>query len=207
MFIFSYVLFENLSSHLSNQTNVNVSHVVISMCPQNRMHESMKLFDSICNNKWFTDTSIILFLNKKDLFEEKIRRSPLTICYPEYSGENIVLMSEGIFSGLNHIHACISSLHLNSELRIYVVNDDAHSGRSLFQDSIFNNTCIIPENLICFWVSPENMNYLNPVKNLMDLQIISKSYFYSSIIILVEALGQKAECKIYCLFIKSYKMK
>jgi len=50
------------------------------------MHESMKLFDSICNNKWFTDTSIILFLNKKDLFEEKIKRSPLTICYPEYAG-------------------------------------------------------------------------------------------------------------------------
>lgn len=54
---------------------------------QNRMHESMKLFDSICNNKWFTDTSIILFLNKKDLFEEKIKRSPLTICYPEYAGK------------------------------------------------------------------------------------------------------------------------
>ncbi|XP_054586527.1 guanine nucleotide-binding protein G(i) subunit alpha-2b isoform X2 [Nothobranchius furzeri] len=52
----------------------------------NRMHESMKLFDSICNNKWFTETSIILFLNKKDLFEEKITRSPLTICFPEYSG-------------------------------------------------------------------------------------------------------------------------
>ncbi|XP_016367675.1 guanine nucleotide-binding protein G(i) subunit alpha-2-like, partial [Sinocyclocheilus rhinocerous] len=54
----------------------------------NRMHESMKLFDSICNNKWFTETSIILFLNKKDLFEEKITRSPLTICFPEYSGAN-----------------------------------------------------------------------------------------------------------------------
>ncbi|NXP40400.1 GNAI3 protein, partial [Leiothrix lutea] len=55
---------------------------------ENRMHESMKLFDSICNNKWFTDTSIILFLNKKDLFEEKIKKSPLTICYPEYTGSN-----------------------------------------------------------------------------------------------------------------------
>ncbi|XP_072308801.1 guanine nucleotide-binding protein G(i) subunit alpha-2-like [Eucyclogobius newberryi] len=54
----------------------------------NRMHESMKLFDSICNNKWFTETSIILFLNKKDLFEQKIQHSPLTICFPEYSGPN-----------------------------------------------------------------------------------------------------------------------
>jgi len=54
----------------------------------NRMVESMKLFDSICNNKWFVDTSIILFLNKKDLFQEKITHSPLTICFPEYQGAN-----------------------------------------------------------------------------------------------------------------------
>ena len=32
----------------------------------NRMIESMKLFESICNNKWFLDTSIILFLNKTE---------------------------------------------------------------------------------------------------------------------------------------------
>ena len=52
-----------------------------------RMMESMKLFDSICNNKWFVDTSIILFLNKKDLFAEKIRHSPLSVCFPEYKGK------------------------------------------------------------------------------------------------------------------------
>lgn len=50
------------------------------------MHESLMLFDSICNNKFFIDTSIILFLNKKDLFAEKIKKSPLTICFPEYAG-------------------------------------------------------------------------------------------------------------------------
>ena len=50
------------------------------------MHESMKLFDSICNNKWFTETSIILFLNKKDLFEKKIPKSPLNLCFPDYEG-------------------------------------------------------------------------------------------------------------------------
>ena len=59
----------------------------LSFYLQNRMQESLKLFDSICNNKWFTDTSIILFLNKKDLFEEKIKKSPLTICFPEYTGK------------------------------------------------------------------------------------------------------------------------
>lgn len=66
----------------------------------NRMIESMKLFDSICNSKWFVETSIILFLNKKDLFEEKIQRSPLTICFPEYTGEwltNFMDLSENFF--------------------------------------------------------------------------------------------------------------
>lgn len=54
----------------------------------NRMHESMRLFDSICNNKWFVSTSIILFLNKKDLFQQKIAYSPLEICFPDYTGGN-----------------------------------------------------------------------------------------------------------------------
>ncbi|CAH8444109.1 unnamed protein product [Schistosoma guineensis] len=54
----------------------------------NRMVESMNLFDSICNNSWFTETSLLLFLNKRDLFEQKIYHSPLTICFPEYIGGN-----------------------------------------------------------------------------------------------------------------------
>jgi len=52
----------------------------------------MKLFDSICNNRWFIDTSVILFLNKKDLFADKIRTSPLAICFPEYRGTGCLLM-------------------------------------------------------------------------------------------------------------------
>ena len=51
----------------------------------NRMMESIKLFDSICNNKWFVETSMILFLDKES-FADKIRHSPLTICFPEYEG-------------------------------------------------------------------------------------------------------------------------
>lgn len=52
----------------------------------NRMHESLKLFKEICNTKWFANTSMILFLNKKDLFAEKIQKVDLNVCFPEYTG-------------------------------------------------------------------------------------------------------------------------
>lgn len=54
----------------------------------NRMHESLHLFNSICNHRFFALTSIVLFLNKKDLFEEKIKKVHLSICFPEYDGPN-----------------------------------------------------------------------------------------------------------------------
>mmetsp|Transcript_59240 Transcript_59240/g.69269 ORF Transcript_59240/g.69269 Transcript_59240/m.69269 type:complete len:360 (+) Transcript_59240:134-1213(+) len=40
----------------------------------NRMVEAVDLFSDICNNRYFTNSSMILFLNKKDLFEDKIKR-------------------------------------------------------------------------------------------------------------------------------------
>ena len=52
----------------------------------NRMHESLRLFREICNNKWFRETAMILFLNKVDLFEEKIKKVDLNVCFPKYTG-------------------------------------------------------------------------------------------------------------------------
>ena len=54
----------------------------------NRMRKSLQMFASICNSQWFFNTSIFLFLNKKDLFAEKIKISPLNACFPEYDGAN-----------------------------------------------------------------------------------------------------------------------
>lgn len=55
---------------------------------QNRLMESLVLFDSIVNSRWFTRTSIILFLNKIDLFKAKLGRSPLANYFPDYDGGN-----------------------------------------------------------------------------------------------------------------------
>lgn len=43
-----------------------------------RMIEAINLFKEICNNRFFTNSSMLLFLNKKDLFAEKVRGCRLT---------------------------------------------------------------------------------------------------------------------------------
>jgi len=52
----------------------------------NRMTEALRLFEQMCNSKYFGDTNMILFLNKRDLFAEKIKKVPITHCFPEYHG-------------------------------------------------------------------------------------------------------------------------
>lgn len=56
----------------------------------NRMQESLNLFAEVCNSRWFLDTSIILFLNKSDLFMNKIDKVSLTTCpsFSDYDGPN-----------------------------------------------------------------------------------------------------------------------
>merc|ERR1719382_2044505 len=48
----------------------------------NRMDEALLLFDQICNHPSFKKTSMILFLNKRDLFETKLQKKDLTCWDP-----------------------------------------------------------------------------------------------------------------------------
>lgn len=54
--------------------------------PQNRMEESKALFRTIITYPWFQNSSVILFLNKKDLLEDKILCSHLVDYFPEFDG-------------------------------------------------------------------------------------------------------------------------
>jgi guanine nucleotide-binding protein G(i) subunit alpha len=53
---------------------------------QNRMIESLILFESVINSRWFLRTSIILFLNKIDVFKQKLPKVPLERYFQEYTG-------------------------------------------------------------------------------------------------------------------------
>lgn len=53
---------------------------------RNRLVESLDLFEGIANLPWFEKASIILFLNKKDLFEEKVIKIDIGDFHPDYTG-------------------------------------------------------------------------------------------------------------------------
>ncbi|KAH6897845.1 heterotrimeric G-protein alpha subunit, GPA3-like protein [Coprinopsis sp. MPI-PUGE-AT-0042] len=53
---------------------------------QNRMSESLILWESMINSRWFLRTGFILFLTKIDLFKNKLHKVPLEHYFPEYTG-------------------------------------------------------------------------------------------------------------------------
>ncbi|KAH9007663.1 G-protein alpha subunit-domain-containing protein [Lactarius hengduanensis] len=52
---------------------------------QNRMAESLVLFESVINSRWFLRTSIIHFLTKINVFKNKLPKVPLDYPFPEYT--------------------------------------------------------------------------------------------------------------------------
>ena len=52
------------------------------------LQDSLKLFNSVCNNRWFESSAMILFLNKTDIFAEKIVSRPIHTCFPDYKGSD-----------------------------------------------------------------------------------------------------------------------
>jgi guanine nucleotide-binding protein subunit alpha len=82
--------FENVTVIIFCVALSEYDQVLLEEKSQNRMAESLVLFDSVINSRWFTRTSVVLFLNKIDIFTEKLPHSPLENYFPDYEGGNDV---------------------------------------------------------------------------------------------------------------------
>ena len=58
---------------------------------------SQQLFDDIVNNEFFLKTPFIMFFNKFDLFEEKIKRKRINVIFPDYDGPPFSAEEAGAF--------------------------------------------------------------------------------------------------------------
>lgn len=50
------------------------------------MEESLALFRVILSSDYFASASVILFLNKTDLFPDRLTGKPLRYTFPDYDG-------------------------------------------------------------------------------------------------------------------------
>jgi len=78
--------FEEVTSILFLTSSSEFDQVLLEERSMNRLLESLNIFDVIINNKTFVKVSIILFLNKTDLLEEKIKRSNIQHWFQSFGG-------------------------------------------------------------------------------------------------------------------------
>ncbi|KAJ3436710.1 guanine nucleotide-binding protein g(o) subunit alpha [Anaeramoeba flamelloides] len=78
--------FENVTSIIYVASLSAYDQVLAEEITVNRMAESLMLFSDIINSRWFNKIPAILFLNKYDLFEKKLKHSKLKKTFPDYDG-------------------------------------------------------------------------------------------------------------------------
>lgn len=78
--------FEGVTSIIFCVALSEYDQVLLEEDKQNRMLESLIVFESVINSRWFLRTSIVLFLNKIDLFRAKLPKVPLSQFFPDFSG-------------------------------------------------------------------------------------------------------------------------
>ncbi|GAV00353.1 hypothetical protein RvY_11216 [Ramazzottius varieornatus] len=78
--------FENVTSIMFLVALSEYDQVLVESDNENRMDESKALFRTIITYPWFQNSSVMLFLNKNDILQEKIMHSHLVDYFPEFDG-------------------------------------------------------------------------------------------------------------------------
>ncbi|XP_040919512.1 guanine nucleotide-binding protein subunit alpha-13b [Toxotes jaculatrix] len=79
--------FDSVTSILFLVSSSEYDQVLMEDRQTNRLRESLNIFETIVNNRVFSNVSIILFLNKTDLLEEKVKQVSIKDYFPEFSGD------------------------------------------------------------------------------------------------------------------------
>lgn len=105
--------FENVTAVLFVAAISEYDQVLYEDDQTNRMVEALNLFEEICNSRWFRETSMILFLNKRDLFAEKCQKVSLSVCFPDYTGD------DSYEAGARFVQEQFESKNRNPDKQIY----------------------------------------------------------------------------------------
>lgn len=79
--------FEEVTSILFLVSSSAFDQVLMEDRMTNRLVESCNIFETIVNNKFFSNVSVILFLNKTDLLESKVKQTSIRNFFPNFQGD------------------------------------------------------------------------------------------------------------------------
>lgn len=79
--------FDGITSILFMVSSSEYDQVLMEDRRTNRLVESMNIFETIVNNKLFSNVSIILFLNKMDLLVKKVRKVSISKHFSDFRGD------------------------------------------------------------------------------------------------------------------------
>ena len=105
--------FENVTAVLFVAAISEYNQVLYEDENTNRIVEALNLFEEICNSRWFRETSMILFLNKRDLFAEKCTKVSLSVCFPDFTGD------DSYEAGAHFIQEQFETKNRNPDKQIY----------------------------------------------------------------------------------------
>jgi len=111
--------FENVTAIMFIASLSEYDQVLAEDRTRNRLKESLDLFEGIINLPWFKTTPVILFLNKDDLFRNKIQSVDIGIYFPQYTGGTQYQL------GLQFIQEEYFARNLNEHKTIYAHVTDA----------------------------------------------------------------------------------
>ncbi|KAF6732781.1 Guanine nucleotide-binding protein subunit alpha-13 [Oryzias melastigma] len=79
--------FDSVTSILFLVSSSEYDQVLMEDRQTNRLSESLNIFETIVNNRVFNNVSIILFLNKTDLLEDKVKQVSIKDYFPDFLGD------------------------------------------------------------------------------------------------------------------------
>ncbi|ESO96094.1 hypothetical protein LOTGIDRAFT_54202, partial [Lottia gigantea] len=99
----------------------------------NRLMQSLQLFRSVISHQIFEITTIILFLNKTDIFRSKIRHISLHSTFPEYNGTDFDYKESSRYIQLLFTERNVDSREFYSH---FTTATNSSNIRTLFDDVI-----------------------------------------------------------------------
>ena len=107
---------------------------------QNRQQEALDLFKEMCNSSWFKNKSMILFLNKRDMFRKKLPNVPFRVAEgpnkrnEDYKGPLPEPGRPSSKDGTPEFEACYTAAtnYLMEKYRTYGKSDSQNSKREIY---------------------------------------------------------------------------